>query len=77
MAPIPMMSASFRPLLEMIDGYRRSVAAPHGSIVRKKHAKYCDLDYIQNRLEKVENETHAEIFKENNKNAVALDYIEG
>lgn len=77
MAPIPTMSASFRPLLEMIDGYRRSVAAPLGSIVRKKHARYCDLDYIQNRLEKVESEVLAEIYKENNKSAVALDFIEG
>ena len=40
------MSSAMRPLLEFIDGYRRRVAAPENTLIRKKYSKYADLTYI-------------------------------
>jgi len=45
-AALPTISAALRPLLEYVDGYRRRVAAPDDTIVRKKYSRYADLSYI-------------------------------
>lgn len=52
------MSGALRPLLEMIDEFRRSSAAPETSVVMRRHAKYADLNYIQTRLKAVEIDVH-------------------
>ena len=44
------MSKALRPLLEFIDEYRRRVAAPANTLIRKKYSKYADLSYIHDRL---------------------------
>ena len=69
------MAAAIRPLLETIDEYRRSVAAPEDSKVLRSYANYTDLDYIKNRLRTVELEVHAAIYKENNPSATVADTI--
>ena len=71
------MSGALRPLLEMIDEYRKSSAAPETSVVLRKHAKYADLNYIQTRLKAVESEVHYRIFAANKKQNVMTDYLEG
>ena len=55
------MSSALRPLLEFVDGYRRRVAAPNNTLVRTKYSNYADLDYIKNRLKKVEDDVNNEI----------------
>ena len=59
---MPTMSGALRPLLEFIDGYRRRCAAPENTIIRKKYAKYADLNYIKNRLPKFENKIYGEFW---------------
>ena len=55
------MSSALRPLLEFMDGYRRRVAAPNNTLVRTKYSNYADLDYIRNRLLKIEYDVNEEI----------------
>ena len=50
----PTLSGALRPFIEYIDGYRRRVAAPENTIIRKKYSKYADLSYIEKRLKFVE-----------------------
>ena len=57
------MSSAMRPLLEFIDGYRRRVAAPENTLIRKKYSSYTDLTYIQSRLNKMEDETYRRIYE--------------
>ena len=57
------MSSALRPLLEFVDGYRRRVAAPENTIIRKKYSQYTDLTYIQSRLNKMEDETYRRLFE--------------
>lgn len=65
MAIIPTLSAAFRPLLEFIDGYRRRVIAPSGSIVRKKgYAQYADMSYIYINLSLAETKAYKWIVAE-------------
>ena len=70
----PSMGSAMRQFLEFIDAFRRRYAAPEASIVRKKYAKYADLDYIKNRLVKVESDVYKEIHRENQ---ITVDYVEG
>ena len=66
------MSTALRPLLEYIDVYRRRVAAPEHTLIRKKYSKYADLSYIEKRLKTVEDETYKKIWESRQ---VAVDYI--
>lgn len=59
------MSSALKPLLEYMDGYRRRVAAPENTLVRKKYSKYADLSYIKNRLGSVEESIHKALFSAN------------
>ena len=70
------MSAALRPLLETIDDYRRSVAAPESSKVLRQFANYSDLDYIKDRLRTVEVDIHSAIYRANEQSAL-VDYIDG
>ena len=54
-----------------MDGYRRTVAAPENTLVRKKYSKYADLSYIKDRLGAVEDGIHKAIFSNNQ---VTVDY---
>ena len=70
----PTMSSALRPLLEYMDEYRRRVAAPEDTLVRKKYSKYTDLSYIKNRLGKVEDDIHRTLWRNNQIN---VDYVNG
>ena len=68
------MSGALRPLLEYMDGYRRRVAAPEDTLIRKKYSKYADLDYIKNHLGQVEDSIHKSLWR---RNQVNVDYVNG
>ena len=70
------MSSAIRPLLEFIDGYRRRVAAPAGTLVRKNYSRYCDLDFIAKQLGVVQDRTYRQ-FYDKQQRAITLDYIDG
>ena len=70
----PSMAAALKPLLQYMDGYRRTVAAPENTLVRKKYSKYADLSYIKDRLGAVEDGIHKAIFSNNQ---VTVDYQNG
>lgn len=75
------MSGAIKPLLQFIDGYRRRVAAPEKTLMRKKYTRYADLSYISKRLKVVEDSTYGQIFEEKykkgNGDAVGVDYMDG
>ena len=70
------MSSAVRPLLEFIDGYRRRVAAPENTLVRKNYSRYCDLNFIANQLTVVQDRTFKQ-FYDRQQQAITLDYIDG
>ena len=71
------MAGALRPLLEMIDEYRRSVAAPETSKVLRSYANYTDLDYIKNRLSTMEDDVSQAIYRENKPDTALVDYLDG
>ena len=70
------MSSAIRPLLDLVDGYRRRVAAPVNTLVRKNYSKYCDLNYITYQLIEVKDRTYRQ-FYDKQQQAITLDYIDG
>ena len=61
----PNMASALRPLLEYMDDYRRRVAAPENTLVRKKYSKYADLSYIKNKLQSTEDQIHKSLWSRN------------
>ena len=68
------MSGALRPLLEYMDAYRRRVAAPEDTLIRKKYSKYADLNYIKNHLGPTEDSIHKSLWRSNQ---VSVDYVNG
>ena len=70
------MSGAIRPLLDFIDGYRRRVAAPENTLIRKNYSRYADLSFIAKQLNVTQDRIYRQ-FYDKQQQAITLDYIAG